>query len=55
MSVADHDARIVELHRRGLSPQQIAAELADDETEIEPGAVQERLIWLLMPKAHSSA
>lgn len=55
LSLAEHDTAIIELHRQGYAPQKIAEALAEIGVEAEPGAVYERIVWLTMPRAHSSA
>lgn len=53
--LADYDATILALHEQGRCPQQIAAALDDHGVTAEPGAIYERIVWLTMPRAHSSA
>lgn len=53
--LADHDATILALREQGRCPQQIAETLAERGVDADPGAVYERIVWLTMPRAYSSA
>ncbi len=52
MTPTYRDVRVLALHGEGLSPMQISDVLAKEGISLSPADVQNRLLWLLMPKPH---